>query len=228
VLEAEALEARHRLEAYARVVHGFEPARHHLEWIRLLEDPSIKRLLVIAPPEHAKSTYFSIVFPGWYLGRNPEHSAILISNTATQAESFFGAVQRTIESNSAYRAVFPNVVPDKEAGWTRSSLYLQRQDKDRPDPSLMASGVLGPILGRRADLIVVDDPMDQEMAYSYTQRQQLKAWFKQTLMTRLKAEGRLLVVMIRWHQDDLAAELMKPEMGFRTVVMPALGYWKSN
>lgn len=214
------------LESYVRAVHGFEPARHHMKWIRLLEDERVKRLLVIAPPEHAKSTYFSVAFPLWYLGRNPEHSVLLISNTASQAESFFGAIQRTIETNAAYKQAFPNVIPDRDAGWTRSALYLKREDRDRPDPSLMACGVMGPVLGRRAEVIIVDDPMDQEMASSYTQRAQLKAWFKQTLMTRLKADGRMLCVMTRWHQDDLAAELMRTEMGFATLVMPALGYWK--
>jgi len=126
--------------------------------------------------------------------------------------------------------VFPHISPWKEVGWTKSHIFVKRPNVARPDPTFLATGTGGPILARRAELIIVDDPTDQDIAYSEVQRNSQKQWFKQTLLTRLVEGGRCIVILTRWHEDDLAAELMKPEMGFFICHVPAVdanggSYW---
>ena len=224
--------ARRNLTDYGRYVFGLEPAAHHVKWLELLQDESVKRLLIIAPPESAKSTYVSVVFPGWYIGIHPEDAIALISCTATQAQEFGGAVSRTLESNPRYRTVFPHIIPWKDAGWSKEHLFVQRKRIARPDPTLMVTGMMGPIIGRRFNLVIIDDPTDQEIAYSEVQRERQKVWFKQTLLSRVTKAGRCIVILTRWHEDDLAAELMRPEMGFKVVHLPAIidgkSYWPEH
>lgn len=224
--------ARRSLTDFSRSVFGFEPAKHHLRWIELLEDETVQRLLIIAPPESAKSTYISVIFPSWYIGRHVRNACALISCTATQAEEFGGAITRTIETNPEYHATFPEVLPDKDAGWSKTHVFVQRPNVARPDPTLMVTGMMGPIIGRRFNLVIIDDPTDQEIAYSELQRERQKLWFKQTLLSRLVKTGRCIVILTRWHEDDLAAELMKPEMGFRVEHLPAIidgeSYWPEH
>jgi predicted phage terminase large subunit-like protein len=177
-------------------------------WIEALTNEELKRLLIISPPGHAKSTWVSQIYPCWWIGNNPEKNAILVSNTFSQAQLFLGVVRDTIERNERYHVVFPHIRPDLRRPWTSTELFVERQDLTNKDATLFATGTGGPIIGRRADLIIVDDPLDQENTATELQRQKVKMWFRQTLLSRLKPEGRVVVILTRWHEDDLAADLI--------------------
>src|SRR5262249_8839070 len=62
----------------------------------------------------------------------------------------------------------------------------------------------------------------REDADSELQREKLWDWFHSDLLTRLRPDGRLILVMTRWHVDDLAGRLQQTE-GHRwhTIVLPA-------
>lgn len=169
------------------------------------------------------STYVSNIFPAWWMGKNPEKAAILVSNTATQASAFTASIREIIESDPKYKSVFPESRPDAARGWTREVLFLgNRDNKSRPDPNLFATGMTGPVLGRRAELIIVDDPTSQQDATSEKIMEDQKLWFKQTLMSRLKPGGRCVVILTRWHDKDLASMLVN-DMDFEVVHMVAIG-----
>ena len=219
--------ARYDLGAYGAYAHlddcgrPLGPAEHHRRWIELLCDDTIKRVLLIAPPGHAKSTWASILYPAWLVGRRPDVNIILVSNTAEQAHLFSVAVRGTIEANEAHREVFPHLRPDRTRGWSESEWFVQRSEATNKDSTMTALGVGGPIIGRRANLIIADDPCDQENTATEAQREKLKAWFRQSLLSRLNPGGRVVVIVTRWHHDDLAADLIAS--GDYTVVhMPAI------
>lgn len=217
------------LAEYGEYVHRddkgrpLKPARHHQVWIEALEDESIERLLIIAPPGHAKSVWCSVVFPAWWIGKDPERSVILASNTATLAELSSVAVRDTIEQNEKYHEVFPGVVPDKAKGWAQSEWFVRRKATDNRDPTVAAGGADGSMIGRRADLIIFDDPHNEKNVATKLQRDKVKRWYKRTLMSRLRPGGQVVVIMTRWHHDDLAADLIAE--GYRVVHMPAIGFW---
>lgn len=186
-------------------------------------DVSIRRLLLIAPPGHAKSTWVRM-FIEWCVGRHPDWSVILVMATATQAELQLDSIRTTIESNAAYREVFPAVLPDTERGWTRSQIFVTRQDTSRPDPTVLAVGVMGPIQGRRADLEVVDDPTDQDDANSDAVMSTQKAWDTGVLSDRLLPHAGRVDILTRWSEKDLAA--WKMASGRWTVLHQlAIGYY---
>src|SRR5206468_4198715 len=85
-------------------------------------------------------------------------------------------------------------------------------------------GVGGSLTGRRADAMIIDDPVkDQAAAESETQRNALWKWFQQTGRTRLSPGGFIVVIMTRWHEDDLVGRLLANNVaGWEVLRVPAL------
>ena len=78
-----------------------------------------------------------------------------------------------------------------------------------------AAGVGGSIAGERADLAIIDDPTRSRAdAESLTVRESQWAWFTGDLRTRLKPDAAIVVIMTRWHPDDLGGRLLdrQPEL----------------
>lgn len=185
---------------------GFEPAKHHLlliEALEAVERGEIERLMVCMPPGSAKSTYTSVEFPAWFLGRNPALSVIAASHTQELAERF-GRRVRNIAASAEFNRVFGVTVAEDSASagrWetTKAGEYF-------------AAGVGGSITGRRADLAIIDDPVkSREDADSDRGREKAWEWYVNDLLTRLKPGGRQIVVMTRWHEDDLGGRILERE-----------------
>lgn len=155
------------------------------------------RLIVNMPPGAAKSTYGSVLFPAWALAHRPKLSVILVCHTASLAEHFGRSVRQLISDNGPRLGV--NLRPSE-----RSAHRLATDHGG----SFFATGVQGPLTGRRADLIIVDDPIKSSgEAESQVARDALFEWFRMDLQTRLRPGGRVVLTMTRWHPDDLAGRL---------------------
>lgn len=160
----------------------------------------IARLMVFMPPGSAKSNYGTIKFPAYYLGRNHKHGVISASYNDTLAESF-GRKVRNLVGTDAYRAVFPVRLADdsKAKGeWETSEggFYY-------------ACGVGSGVTGRRADLIVIDDPVkSREEADSETMRAKTWDWFVSDIRTRGKPGHKIVIIQTRWHEDDLSGRIL--------------------
>lgn len=210
LLEAEAaISASKHLADYAELVLEFQPAKHHLLLIDALEEVErgeLDVLIVTMPPGSAKSTYGSVVFPAWYLGRNPTKCVIAASHTAELAERF-GRKVRNIVSTIEHGRVFP------ECGVAADSAAAGRWDTTQKG-EYFAAGVGGSVTGRRADLAIIDDPVkSREEADSPTIREKQWAWWRDDLTTRLKPGAAVVLIMTRWHEDDLAGRLIKDLKG---------------
>ena len=195
------------------------PADHHRLLIRELEGVAAgecDRLMVLMPPGSAKSTYTSVLFPAWWFGRHPKSAVIAASHTGDLAEHFGRRVRNTIAEHSALLG-FGLSGDSRAAGRWETSL----------GGGYIAAGVGGPITGRRADLVVIDDPVkSQAEADSETVRNSIWNWYRSDLVTRLKPGGRIVLVMTRWHLDDLGGRL-ESEMSaggdkWRIIRLPAL------
>ena len=168
--------------------------------------------MLLLPPGSAKSTYASLIFPPWWLAQHPGSSVIATSHTASLASHFGRGVRSLIEEHATqlgYRLDPASHAAHRFATTTGAEYY--------------ATGVRGPITGRRADLILIDDPIkSQAEADSATFRDQLWSWFRSDLVTRLKPGGRILLIMTRWHPDDLGGRILDHPEGWRVLRLPAL------
>ncbi|HQT89135.1 MAG TPA: phage terminase large subunit [Acidiphilium sp.] len=198
---------------------GLKPQAHHrllLEKLEAIERGDITRLMVMMPPGAAKSTYASVLFPPWFLARQSARTAILASHTADLAEANSGKVIRTIgEFGKAIGLATLN----------EGVKYWRTNNRGE----VKSAGVGGPITGRRADLALIDDPVKSaEDAESERYRDKAWAWYQSDLSTRLKAgkfgepPARIVLIMTRWHEDDLAGRLLQTEPDeWDTVKLPA-------
>lgn len=179
------------------------PAAHHRLLCRKLEAVErgeIKRLMVFLPPGSAKSHYANVNFSAWYVGRNPRASLLVCSASSPLAEQW-GRRVRNIVAAPLYQRIFgtglagDNAAADRWATWHGGQYY--------------AAGVGANIVGRRADLAILDDPVaDREHADSPTERERLWNWYKWDFWTRLKPGAAVILIMTRWHDNDLAGRLL--------------------
>ncbi len=194
---------------------GQAPARHHLFMLNKLEDIAtgrIDRLMLLMPPGHSKSTFASKLFPAWWFARHPGTSIIAASHTADLA-SYFGRETRDLVREHGDFLGYSIIKDDRGAARWRTT--------NRGD--YYACGVRGPITGRRADLVLIDDPVRSHMeADSAGSRESLWNWYRSDLGTRLKPGGRVILIMTRWHQDDLGGRLLQNDPSWTIVKLPAI------
>ncbi len=177
-----------------------KPAAHHFALIRELQEISTganTRLIVLMPPGSAKSTYASVLFPAWWFTQHPESSVIAVSHTASLGEHF-GRQIRNLIADHRPRLGYELVSDNRAAGRWRTTCRGE----------YFVAGVRGPITGRRADLAVIDDPIKSQAEVANARlREKLWFWFQSELLTRLKPGGRVVLVMTRWHEDDIGGRL---------------------
>lgn len=153
------------------------------------------------PPRHGKSQLASIYFPAWFLGRNPEQEIITTSYSGELAKKF-GGDTRDIISDAQYQAIFDiQLKEDSQA----KNLWKTQQGG-----SYTAVGRGGTITGRGADVLLIDDPIaNREEAESKTIRDSVWDWYTSTVYTRLEKGGAIIIIMTRWHTDDLVGRVLE-------------------
>lgn len=198
---------------------GYKFAAHHrllMSELEKVERGDVQRLMVFMPPGSAKSTYSSILFPPWFMGRNPEMSVLGVSNTADLAERFSRRV-RNIVATREFGNVFSGngLSADSAAAGNWETLK---------GGEFFAAGMGGAIAGRRADLGLIDDPIKtRQEADSDRIRQTQWDWYINDFLTRLKPGGRQILIQTRWHEDDLGGRILEREAAkWRIIKLPML------
>lgn len=175
-----------------------------------------RRLMINLPPQHGKSSFISHALPVWYLSEYPDRRVILTSYEAEFAATFGAKVRESLKGHPSIFRKQLRKDTDKHFTIVGHRGYMQ------------TAGVGGPITGKGADLIIIDDPVkNAEQAGSPTYRKRVWDWYRSTVFTRLSGNAILIVVMTRWHNDDLAGRLIRASDSgegdrFHTVSLPAL------
>lgn len=178
----------------------------------------IDRLIISAPPQSGKSELISVRFPAFWLGKRPDDPVVLTSYGASLAVDK-SKQAREIVNSEEYRRLFPEILlrDDSRAGdhWRLASPYRGQ---------LVAAGVRGPITGKPAVLGIIDDPFeDWAQAQSVVFRNHVWDWYRGTFRPRVWMGGVIILVMTRWHEDDLAGRLMADQPGrWHILRLPAL------
>jgi len=207
--------------AYVELVHrGRWRRARHLDLLcsllRSVEDGTIPRLMVSMPPRHGKSMAVTETFPSWFLGKQPDRRVIEVSYGDKFAQKFGRANRRKIDEFGM--ELFGVSISSDNASVTNWGI------KGRAG-GMISAGVGGGITGEGADLLIIDDPIkNRKEAESLTYRETLWAEWQDTLMSRLHPGGRVVIIMTRWHEDDLVGRLLAQNAthGWRVVNLPAL------
>lgn len=157
-------------------------------------------LIIEEPPRHGKSELCSHYFPAWYLGAFPDERVVLCSYEADFAATWGRKARNTLERYGP--DLFNTVV-------NRRSSAADRWEIENYAGGMITAGVGGAITGRGADVLIIDDPVkNAQEANSKVIRDRTWEWYQSTARTRLEPNGVILLIMTRWHEDDLAGRLI--------------------
>lgn len=174
---------------------------NELEKIEKFGDRDYKVLLVFVPPRHGKSEICSIGFPAWYLGRNPTKEIITVSYSSDLAQDF-GGKTRSIINGEYFKHIFNVHLKEDE--------QAKAKWRTNKGGSYTSVGVGGAITGRGANILLFDDPIkNREEAESEVYREKVWQFFTSTAFTRLEPKGVVVVILTRWHTDDLAGRILE-------------------
>ncbi len=171
------------------------------------------RLIWCMPPQEGKTTMIRRLIEA-VLKESPDTAVIVATNNSSLAREMGGALRDDIRDNVA-----------------TLGLRLRRDVAARSEFKLLgrrggvyAVGIGGSLTGRRCDLLIIDDPVkNRQQAESETYRQSTFDWWTSTASTRLSPGAPVIVVLTRWHEDDLAGRLLAGEDKdrWRLVSIPA-------
>ncbi len=185
-----------------------------------LFEGKFKKMMLFVPPQHGKSEIVSRKFPSWVLGKDPTTKIAGASYSADLAGGFSRSVQLTLDSQEFENIFGEKVIPSRGGGGLiRNVDYFDTLKGG----FYKAVGVTGGLTGTPVDLAIIDDPVkDKIEAYSETYRQRVWDWYTDVLLTRLHNNSKILLIMTRWHDDDLAGRILKAETGWEVIYLPAI------
>lgn len=169
------------------------------------------------PPRHGKSELICRYFPAWYLGLHPERNVILTSYEQKQA-SKYGRLSRNLIDEHGGR-VFGGVHVAQDSSAADNWRIEGR------DGGMTSVGIGGPLTGKGADLLIVDDPIkNAEQALSEAFRDAAWEWWQSTAFTRLEPNAAIVIVQTRWHSDDLVGRCLNRQRdeNWTRIRLPAL------
>lgn len=163
----------------------------------------LRKVMIFAPPQHGKSELVSVRLPPYWLGNHPD-IPVIISGYGADLVYSKSRQARQIVASEEYQRLYPTIrLADDSQAVNLWSLAQPNRGK------LLAAGVGGPITGNGAGLAVIDDPIKNwQEAQSETIRETVWQWWRTVLRTRLWEGGSIVLLMTRWHEDDLAGRLL--------------------
>lgn len=213
--------ARRSLLDFTCVTHPeYEVNWHHEVLASTLDDVLEGReqfVMVFMPPQNGKSELVSRRFPAYALGKQPRLRIVSGSYNQDLADSM-GADVQNIMRTEEYQRIFPKTrlasvarAQGETGAATRVKQTITEFKLVGARGGYRACGVDTSLTGRTADIGIIDDPVkNRKEAESKTFRDNVWDWFKSTFSTRFfGAGGRIILLMTRWHQDDLAGRLLK-------------------
>lgn len=179
------------------------PAAHHKALIALcerLERGETRRAMVFMPPGSAKSTYASVAFPAWYMGRKRGRN-VGVATYATGLARKVGRRIRSIVRQRTYRDIFRTGLSREQGAVNEWALENGNE--------FMGEGILAGWTGNRLDGLVIDDPVkNREEADSPVIQQKVRGEYDDSLKSRLKPGGWVLIIQTRWNENDLSGQLL--------------------
>lgn len=175
-------------------------------------DGDNERLMFFMPPQEGKSQRVSRRTPLWLLEHDPTLRIAIVSYELETAVRWGREIKRDIDLH-----------PDLGIRLRKDSSAAGRWETEQGG-GVYCVGIAGALTGRPVDVLIIDDPLkDRAAAESKTMRDRCWDFWENVAKVRLSSRGRVVVILTRWHTDDLAGRLEKNEPGeWRVVRIPAI------
>lgn len=175
-----------------------KPFQHLLyDQLNRLTRGEVRRFMVSLPIRHSKSETVTVRYSAWRIERDPSTRIIVGAYSHDHAVRFSRKIRRLVRD----RGVKLNPEVQKQDEW-----------ETLEGGGVRAAGVGGGVTGLGADLIVIDDPIKSRAeADSAVYRENTWEWYKDDLWTRQEPGCSIILIMSRWHEDDLSGRLIQTQ-----------------
>ena len=177
----------------------------HKRVFKWLQESKTPNQLLLLPRAHMKS-FCLAVWVLWHITRNPETTILYVSATATLAEAQLYSIKNALTS-PAYRRYWPDMVNEDEGKrekWTTSSICIdhpKRHEEGVRDATIIAAGLTTNTTGLHADIVVADDVVVPDNAYTEEGRRKCAAAMSQ-MASILNTGGMVKACGTRYHPRD--------------------------
>lgn len=174
-------------------------------------------LVVNVPPRHGKSLS-ATHFAQWVFGINPSEKIMTGSYNETLSTQFSKQVRNGIQEEKAQpnQIVYNDIFPDTKIKYGDSAMNLWSLEGQYNN--YLATSPTGTATGFGASLLIIDDLIkNSEEAFNANTLEKHWNWFVNTMLSRLESNGKIIIIMTRWHSDDLAGKALDelPALGFK-------------
>ncbi len=158
------------------------------------------------PPQHGKSMHITETLPSYFLGHFPQHGCIEVSYNDDFA-SKFGSKNR--DKIKQFGKDLFGIEISKDTNSKGEWDVIDSTTGNKTRGGMVSRGILSGITGQSlGDLIIIDDPIKtREEANSETQREKIWGEWKDSVSTRIHPGAIIILIMTRWHEDDLWGRL---------------------
>jgi predicted phage terminase large subunit-like protein len=217
---------------YCEYVHRrlYFPAAHTrymCSKLEAVERGEIKRIMFLLPPRHGKSMTVSETFPSWFLGKNPHKRVIEVSYGDKLAQRFGRLNKQKVSEfgDDLFKIKLPEwgVGTQSTTDWGLSVWDKETEKYVQSRGGMLSSGIGGSITGEGASLLIIDDPIkNREEADSQVYRDKIWGEYQNTLLTRLTPDGAIVLIVTRWHEDDIVGRILDKEKDWEVVCFPCV------
>lgn len=226
------LKARTDFRAYRRLINprlkdGWfrqEIEKALQEWWRSYRKGDRPVLLLSTPPQHGKSILI-IDFISWVAGQDQDLRTIFSSFSERLGIRANLKLQRTYDSQM-FKQIFPDTKINTSNVVTVSGQYLRNREILEYVGKMgyfRNTTVGGPVTGESLDIGIIDDPVKgREEANSVTMREKVWDWFTDDFGTRFSDNAGMILIMTRWHIDDLAGRIIENDPRAKVLTFKAI------
>lgn len=165
--------------------------------------------IVNIPPRHGKSrTAGNLV--EWCLGNDPTYKIMTGSYNETLSTMFSKNVRNSIQEEKAdeSKPVFSDVFPGVKIKYGDGAMNLWSLEGGYNN--YLATSPTGTATGFGCNLMIIDDLIKSALeANNATVLENHWSWFTDTMLSRLEEGGKIIVIMTRWHSEDLAGRVLE-------------------
>lgn len=210
---------RARWPAPYDLAHELDTATKNPPHLKAIDDALIdvmegrcERLLITMPPQEGKSERTSHYGALWMLLQNPELRIAIASYEAETARRWGQVIRNDLLTFSLPLRL------------QEDSRAAGRWNIDGHKGGVYCVGIGGALTGRPVDVLLIDDPVkDRAQADSQAYRDAAWNWWTDVARTRLAPNAPAILIMTRWHEDDLAGRILASPGGaeWRVLRIPA-------
>lgn len=217
---------------------GMKPAKHQLEIGKILDNDEQKQISIFVARDHGKSTIATLAYPLRLICLNPNLRILIVQKTGDSAIKSLEFIKKHLESNEIIKKWYAKhwkkltgetditnkagQTKEKSGFWQQRRIYVKRSIISK-DPSIETVGIGGTITGGRADIIILDDILDDENTKTDSRLRDIKSWFEGTVSQLGEPWTKKVVIGTpKTNNEDDIYNIIQNNPSWKTYFMPAL------